>query len=384
MNNDGKNIMNKLIRKNIFPQGLAFGDNFCNRLNERKYLQNNVRSIRPTLIMSPRRYGKTSLVLYVLNELKIPFAHIDLYSEIDEAEVQNSILSAIGDILYSIESTPKKALKFVTDFFSSLSVSFTIENTQIKVQFSKSKKSPAKNILDSLKKLENVLQSKGKTVVFFIDEFQRLAQITESTTIEGSLRHIAQGSKNIMFIFSGSNRHLLSRMFDDKNKPFYKLCDRIILDRISKDDYIPFIQDKTKKQWGNMLSKEVIEQILDTTANHPYYVNVLCHKLWLLSDLPSTRDVEDAWQQCALEEKTNILDEIDLLSTNQAKMLIAIAKYGESILPMSKEFLALTNFSLSSASQSVQVLKKRDYLYLDSGNKYRIVDPLIKYIFTQK
>lgn len=384
MNNDGKNTMNKLIRKNIFPQGLAFGDNFCNRLNERKYLQNNIQSIRPTLIMSPRRYGKTSLVLYVLNELKFPFAHIDLYSEIDEAEVQNSILSAIGDILYSIESTPKKALKFVTDFFSSLSVSFTVENTQIKVQFSKSKKPPAKNILDSLKKLENILQSKKKIVVFFIDEFQRLTQITESTTIEGSLRHIAQGSKNIMFIFSGSNRHLLSRMFDDKNKPFYKLCDRIILDRISKDDYIPFIQDKAKKQWGNMLSKEVIEQILDTTVNHPYYVNVLCHKLWLLSNLPSTRDVEDAWRQCALEEKTNILDEIDLLSTNQAKMLIAIAKYGESILPMSKEFLALTNFSLSSASQSVQVLKKRDYLYLDSGNKYRIVDPLIKYIFTQK
>ena len=64
--------MNKLKGKNIFPQGLALGDNFCNRFNERKYLQNNIQSIRPTLIMSPRRYGKTSLVLYVLNELKFP------------------------------------------------------------------------------------------------------------------------------------------------------------------------------------------------------------------------------------------------------------------------------------------------------------------------
>ena len=78
-------------------------------------------------------------------------------------------------------------------------------------------------------------------------------------------------------------------------------------------------------------------------------MNVLCYKLWLLSDSPNEKDVEEIWRQCALEEKTNILNEFDLLSANQAKMLIAIAKYGEDFSPMSKEFLTLTNFSLSSA-----------------------------------
>lgn len=239
------------IIADFFPQGLATGEKFCNRLAERKRLSTNIKTIRPTLVMSPRRYGKTSLVLFVLNQLEFPFAQIDLYSELDDDGVQNTILSAIGDILYSTESVPQKALKFVADFFSSLSVRFTIENAQVRVQFSKSTNLPAKNILSSLKKLDEILQSKNKTAVFFMEEFQRLAQISESGTIEGSLRHIAQSSKNIMFIFSGSNRHLLNSMFDDKNKPLYKLCDRIILDRISRKDYLPFIQEKAKKDGVN-------------------------------------------------------------------------------------------------------------------------------------
>lgn len=375
--------MSRVVIKDFFPQGLATGNSFCNRVKERKLLQNNIQAMRPTLITSPRRYGKTSLVLYVINELQLPFAHIDLYSDIDEVEVQNSILNAIGDILYSMESIPKKAFTLVADFFSDLSVSFTIENAQIKIQFSKSKKPPAKGILHSLKKLDAVLQSKKKIGVLFMDEFQRLSQITESIAIEGSLRHIAQSSKNIMFIFSGSNRNLLSKMFDDKSKPFYKLCDRIILDRISKDDYLPFIQGKSKERWREVISQNVTEQILDITENHPYYVNVLCHRLWLLDKPPNEKDVEETWQQYALEEKKNILNEIDLLSQNQIKMLISMAKYGENISPMSKEFLTLANVSLSSTSQAIKSLEQKDYLYTNKKEKYCIVDPLIKYIFSR-
>src|SRR5476649_2242851 len=90
----------------FFPQGLASGENFCNRISERTRLKANIHSARSTLIMSPRRYGKTSLMLFVLQEIKLPFSHIDLYSEINESEVQNTVLNSIGDILYAVESTP--------------------------------------------------------------------------------------------------------------------------------------------------------------------------------------------------------------------------------------------------------------------------------------
>ena len=101
-------------------------------------------------------------------------------------------------------------------------------------------------------------------------------------------------------------------------------------------------------------------------------------------DLPSEKAMENTWHQYALEEKTNITNEIGLLSTNQAKMMIAIAKYGDNITPMSKELIALTKFSLSSASQAVKALESKNYLMLTNQNTYKLVDPLIKYIFSIK
>lgn len=53
----------------------------------------------------------------------------------------------------------------------------------------------------------------------------------------------------------------------------------------------------------------------------------------------------NAWQKYIFEEKSHVLSEMELLSKNQGKMLIAFAKYGEELQPLSKEFLNLTNFS---------------------------------------
>src|SRR3990167_9780664 len=108
----------------IFPQGLAMGQNFCNRVAEQAHLLQNIQASRPTLLMSPRRYGKTSLVTQVMSHLKIPFADVDLFSELDEIEIQNSILTGVGKLLYSVESTSHKAIQVIADFFSELNVTF--------------------------------------------------------------------------------------------------------------------------------------------------------------------------------------------------------------------------------------------------------------------
>jgi uncharacterized protein len=368
----------------FFPQGLALGENFCNRVKEREQVRINIESARPTLVISPRRYGKTSLVLFVLQNTKLPFSHIDLYSELNEDEIQNTVLGSIGNILYSIESSSKKAMKFITDFFSDLNVSFSLSNSKINIEFSRSKKSAAKTILSALKKLDSILKSKNKKAILFFDEFQRINQISKTSTIEGAIRHVAQESKNIVFIFSGSNRNLLSIMFDDRTKPLYKLCDRISLGRISSTDYLPFIQEKLESKWGKSIPLTTVESILYLTENHSYYVNVLCHRLLLLESCPNEEAVELMWHKYALEEKNNIMNELNLLSPNQAKMLIAIAKYGKENLPMSKEFIAITKFSLSSASQSVKALENKDYISIHENGYYFIVDPLIRYVFSEK
>ena len=367
--------------EDFFPQGLALGDNFCNRVDEQARLTHDIALAKPVLVISPRRYGKTSLILKVLHKMNLPFACMDLYSHLNEVEVQNAILSAVGDILYALESAPKKALQFVTDFFSDLSISFKFSNTQIRVDFAQNKQAPAKTVLSVLQKLDAILKKKNKKAVLFFDEFQRLCQITD-VALEGAIRHVAQESKHISFVFSGSNRHLLAQMFDDRAKPLYKLCDRITLDRMLKEHYLPFMQSKAKLQWRQQLDEEVVDAILEWTQRHPYYVNLLCHRLWFAELTPNLKTVEASWHSYCFEEKSNVMNELELLSGNQGKMLMAIAKYGDSALPMSGEFLGLAQFSPSSASQAVQALHKKDYLYLDEQGRYHVLDPMVKHLFS--
>jgi AAA+ ATPase superfamily predicted ATPase len=371
------------MNDDIFPQGLATGQNFCNRVDEQAHLINNIQTLRPTLIMSPRRYGKTSLVMQVTHKLNIPFAGIDLFSELDETEVQNSILTGVARLVHAVESTTQKAVQFVSEFFSDLNVSFRYQGAAVEIELNKSIKSPAKTILAALEKLDALLVKKKQKAVLFFDEFQRVAEISTTGTIEGAIRHIAQQSKAISFIFSGSNRRLLESMFYDSKKPLYKLCDRMSLARISQDDYRPFIQKLAKTKWHTALDEAVLDAVFYYSERHSYYVNVLCHKLWLKKEAPTEADVLLTWQKYALEEKSNILSEMDLLSKNQSKMLIAIAKYGHENQPTSKSFLSTTHFSATSASQALEVLVKKDYIYMDDEGCYRLVDPLMKFLFSQ-
>jgi len=89
----------------------------------------------------------------------------------------------------------------------------------------------------------------------------------------------------------------MEQMFYDRNKPFYKLCDQIKLDRISAIAYEKHIQMAAKKSWKTMLSKLAIETIFELTERHSYYVNKLCSLLWQKSKAPTAGDIQSTWQQ---------------------------------------------------------------------------------------
>ncbi len=360
-----------------FPLGLASGEAFCNRIQERKLIAENIKKARPTLIMSPRRYGKTSLVLQVLKSNNFLYAHIDLFSELNKADVENSIMKGVGQIIGKITPTPSKALKVAREFFANLKIKISLEDAGVSLDFDLPKKISKSDLKDVLLRFDEFLLKYKKKAILFIDEFQRINQIVDDISIEAVLRQIAQQSKNIIFIFSGSNRHLLKQIFDDRNRPFYKLCDRIILNRILPEEYNKYINFAATKEWKKNLGNEMINSILELTQCHPYYVNFLCSRVWQNSKLPTHQDVIDSWNKLILEERSQISAEIDLLSNNQRKLLIGLAKYEKTKEPMNKLFAIEISLSTSSIRQALTVLEQKDYIFKDSNGFYQLIDPLM-------
>ena len=83
-----------MIREDItdyFPTKLATGKAFCNRLNEINFISDNINKCRHTVIYSPRRYGKSSLVNKVVTDKKLPNATIDLFLAHDDKMINKRI-----------------------------------------------------------------------------------------------------------------------------------------------------------------------------------------------------------------------------------------------------------------------------------------------------
>lgn len=361
-----------------FPLGLASGKTFCNRETERHHVLSNIRQGKPTLIISPRRYGKTSLVLKAIQESKLPYAHIDFFAETTQKEIIKSILKGIGTVIGKVASTPQRAMNALKEFFAGAQIKFSVDVPGLAIDFDLDQLDIKEHLKTILSRFDDLVAKHKKPVVLFFDEFQRLGQIANDHSVEAILRHVAQQSKYIVFIFSGSNRHLLNQMFDDRNRPFYKLCDRIPLERIASEHYHKYIQEAAQEKWRRKLPPTMIDTILHLTECHPYYVNLLCSRLWLQSKIPNEDNVRFYWQKLALEEKSQIAAEIDLLSDNQRSLLMTLAKTGKTKSLQSKEFVARAELSASSIAQSLAVLEERDYVYQDAEGFYELIDPLLR------
>jgi len=365
------------MSKELFPLGLATGRAFCNREVERARFNDNFEKIHHTLLISPRRYGKTSLALKVIEESDLSFVVVDFFVVPETQTVERYILEGIAGLINKVVSKPELALQAAKEVLKNVHVKLDLSKIGISLEFSSPSKNTPKTILESLKGLEKLLAMHKQKAIFLMDEFQQIGQVKHSSSIEGAIRHVAQQSKHLIFIFSGSNRHLLSSMFDDRARPLYMLCDRINLKRISKESYTPYLNKAAKEKWNAELNEKVINAIIRITERHPYYLNVLCSRLWSRQIPPMVENIQKEWEDYTKEEKSRIGYDLNRFSVNQKKILIAIAKDNSEALT-SQSFLSEYGLSGAGALQALRKLEAEDYVFKTEDNKYYLVDPLIK------
>ncbi len=366
---------------NYFPLGIAKGDAFCNRVLERKQLIGNITKGQHTIVISPRRYGKSSLILYSLDESQLLYERIDLFVAVSAKTIEEQILNGVKNLLNRVSTVQEQVVSVIKNNLKNLKSKWIVGTDGFKIELIPSQESDSVSVItESLQMLENVLRKKETKAVFFIDEFQEIGVLANSKGIEGAIRHVAQESENLRFIFSGSNRHILANMFDDRSRPLYSLCDRITIDRITEEDYITYINGVSNKTWGKDLEKSVFDEIFLLTERHPYYMNVLCDKIlsYCENRAPTSLDVTRLWQDYIFQEKSKTAKDLSSLSTSQKKLLIVISKGATKDLT-SKATLHALDFSSAAIIKSLKLLEEEDYINRTIHGEYFMVDPLIKY-----
>jgi AAA+ ATPase superfamily predicted ATPase len=363
-----------------FPRGIAKGKAFCNRVKEKSRLQQNLNACRHTIIISPRRYGKSSLANKIMRDSGLIYEKIDFFVAADGKGIESHIVNGVNFLINMIMNIPEQTLRVVKNYFKNLTLKPILEigTKGVILKVSAESRNVASNILDLLRLLDKMAAKKKIKLILFFDEFQQISKIAKGLAIEGAIRNVAQETDHLVFIFSGSDRILLASMFEDSNRPLYKLCDRINLDRISSTDYEKFLNKVAKKAWNLSLSTELLNEICALTERHPYYMNILCAKLWQNTEPPTIAYIKACWQECVYEEKGTTAVELQALSPAQRTILKEIAK-GKTDGLTSKDFLSKMHLSGSTVIKALSILEKKGYISKTDTSRYTIIDPLIKW-----
>jgi uncharacterized protein len=360
-----------------FPEGIAVGDAFINREEERKYLINRIKSNKHTVLMGPRRYGKTSLVMKVADEMDIPYCSIDFLAAYSEEYVRDLIISKVSRLVFELLPSINKAKEKLISIFKQMKPEISIGAFGQRLSLTVSD-SPLQDITELLLRLDETAKHFRKQAVIFMDEFQQISRLKNCSSIEASIRHAAERSENIAYVFSGSNRQLLKQMFGNQGRPLYRLCQTINIERIVKDVYVDHLQQLANARWKKAIPSDAIERIFNHTELHPFYMNVLCQMLWEDSNIASIETIDAAWRNYVKAQKHIISHDITELSLNQKKVIIALAKSPASEI-QSIEFTAPLKISASSSQQSVTVLVYKDLVYRRTDGFYCVLDPAMKY-----
>ena len=378
--------MDDMARKlDLFPLGIATGAAHCNRVEEREKLKNHILGSTHTWLWARRRMGKTSLIEQVIMDLartrkSVVYLTIDLLVVHDVEELERRIREGVETL--SVEILPKgeKATTKLTRAFKGMNPKFSIGAGPLSLELAKSE-SPIEGMEKLLMALDKAAGSYKRRAVIVLDEFQQLSEMKDESmrkAAEGTIRHAVERAKHITYLFAGSQKHLLQDMFENEDRPLYRLCRKVSLGRISAEDYHSFLADAGKARWRKLIPAERITKILEITSRHPYYVNALCSKLWERGIIPTEKAIDSAWEELVEEDRSLVTGKVLRLAASQRGMLKAIAKAPNGVAhPTSQAFLTSIRLPTSTGNRARETLEEQDFIQQDDDGSWTLVDPVM-------
>ena len=273
--------------KSPFQYGkVVEGKYFTNRKKETDRLISNFENDINTILLSPRRWGKSSLVNNISRAVakkdnKLVFCFIDLFNVRDESDFYatfaREVIKVASTKLEELISIGKELLKrvrpkfvFGTDPINDFEISFELESV-------------GNNYVEILNLPEKLAKKKKMKLIICMDEFQNLHTFSDPLLFQKRLRSSFQHHKNVVYCFYGSRKSMMTSLFENKSMPFYKFGDVIYLKKIEKHYLIKFIINGFNNT-GKSISKELANMIVDLMKDHPYYVQQLAHIVLINTD----------------------------------------------------------------------------------------------------
>ncbi len=369
--------------QNPFKFGsVVSGDDFADRRRELAELSRELAAGQHLFLLSPRRYGKTSLILTLLERLRSRrtlVAYVDVFRTTTAAQLLELMAQTV---LRSAESRPERLLRLATNLLGRLRPQVGTDSTgrpTLSLDVGASPRGGLALQEEVLALPERLAAKRGSRLVLAFDEFQEMQRFP-GAGLEKAMRSHFQRHRHVSYLFAGSRQSALQDMATRERSPFYKFGRIISLGPIPQEQFAPFLEVRFRR--GRLgTSSDVLEAILAAADDVPYNIQRLCHQLWDVlagkADRITERDIGKAIAIIVDQDTPYFSAAWDRLSLHQRQVLQAIVRAGGRNVFASQFLMAHRLGSHSSVQTSLRQLLKEQIVYKTDG-EYRIADAFFR------
>ncbi len=356
------------MKDNPFKFGTVVdGEYFTDREDELIQIGSFLNSENHLIIISPRRFGKTSLIRKLLKESERHYVYLDMQLVISEEDFAAQLLKRIYRIF------PMQKLKsYIKSFRLIPTVNLNPVTGETEITFKPGSKdlAPLEDVLSLIEKLGKP----DNKIIVVLDEFQDIFRINSG--LDRMLRSVIQTHKNINYVFMGSSESMIREIFEEKDSPFYRFGSLITLGKIPAEKFRLFLEYRFTGFTEDAGS--ISEAILKITDSHPFYTQQLAFTVWELlnRDIPAPGVVESAADEIVLSHDNDF--ELLWNTLNRTDMMVLTGMSSTDISPLTDEFNRL--YGTGAASTVFSTLRRlvEKGLVIKDGTRYSIDDPFFR------
>lgn len=359
---------------------LALDEAFTNREEEVAELTADVRNGQDVVVMAPRRYGKSSLIWRVAQELvadDVLVAQVDLMTTPTPAQLAAKLARAIHDDIASPLFRARERLRAFQGL--RLRPVITVDPDDATVGFTFDAAAAPEDLHATLERLlelpAQLAADRRRHVALVLDEFQEITSIDPH--LPNLMRAVFQSQPEVAHVYLGSRRHMMERIFNDANEPFWRSAKPMELGTIAPAAFAAFIAERFEAT-GRSIAPTAIDAVLAATGGHPYATQELCYFLW--AETPrrakaSAADVEEALDRVLRSEHAHFSLVWEAASPAQRRLLQALA--GQPGRPLTQDYRRRHALPGPSAVQRALGYLERDELVARRRGEAWISEPFL-------
>lgn len=360
---------------------LALDEAFTDRENELRELTSDMLNGQNVLVYAPRRYGKSSLVLRAAQDALRKKALVG-YCDLMKTPTKERLAAALAKTIYrDIASLVDQAFERAAELFRGLRVIPTMDVDPVdgSLRFSFQAGRRKEDIDDTIERLLELLgelaAERKRRVVIIFDEFQEVVALDRR--FPNLMRAVFQAQPEVSHVYLGSKRHILERIFNDRNEPFWRSAKQLELGLIAPAKFASFLHARFAES-GKGVTDEAVERLLHATGGHPYGTQELAYFVWELAvprSKASVADVEEALARVVRSEHNHFAQLWDDAPHAQRLLMLALAAEptgGVYSAGYHSRHELPANPTLQTA---LAALIKKEIVGRSTDGEYRVIEP---------